>query len=381
MLKIVDRGIVWDATQQPAERQVACFISLCQLQSGRIICGFQNGPRKNAATSTIRVCSSTDHGKTWETWPGEFGDRMEGITGSLSCAELVEISPDRLLLFATWFDRTEPERPLFDPVTEGILRSKLLMAASTDEGKSWSDWRVLSTGQLKGCASTGPVLRWSDGTLAVPFESFKEYDDPRPCVPGSWMIVSADGGQTFSEPMLVAQDPHNRVYYWDQRLCTATSGDSHFFAFFWSHDRNQKQDLPIHLRRGEVRDGRIQATDLETTTIPGQIAAPLQLNDGRVLAFVVDRGQPCTMALWCSDDRGRSWPDSKRLVVYTHDEQAAITQGKDDIDYQQFWEDMGKWSFGHPAIRVVDEQHVLVAWYAGTPNRMSVHWARIRTTS
>ena len=33
-------------------------------------------------------------------------------------------------MFATWFDRSEPERPLFDPVTQGILRSKLLLAVS-----------------------------------------------------------------------------------------------------------------------------------------------------------------------------------------------------------------------------------------------------------
>ena len=45
-------------------------------------------------------------------------------------------------------------------------------------------------------------------------------------------------------------------------------------------------------------------------------------------------------------------------------------------DYAEFWEDMGKWSFGHPAIRPLGNDW-LIAWYAGTPKRMSIHWARV----
>src|SRR5436190_2306056 len=35
-----------------------------------------------------------------------------------------------LLLFATWFDRSDPARPLYDPATEGILHSKQLFAVA-----------------------------------------------------------------------------------------------------------------------------------------------------------------------------------------------------------------------------------------------------------
>src|SRR5206468_11842957 len=98
-------------------------------------------------------------------------------------------------------DRSEPERPLFDPVTEGILHSKQLAAVSTDEGDSWSPWRELLTPGLTGCGSTGPMLQWRDGTIAYPFESFKEFDDPKPGRHAAWMLVSRDGGHTFSDPV------------------------------------------------------------------------------------------------------------------------------------------------------------------------------------
>jgi hypothetical protein len=39
---------------------------------------------------------------------------------------------------------------------------------------------------------------------------------------------------------------------------------------------------------------------------------------------------------------------------------------------------MGKWTFGHPAIRMLPEGRVLLAYYAGTPDCLSIHWARVR---
>jgi hypothetical protein len=295
----------------------------------------------------------------------------------LGAAELVEVERGRLLLFATWFDRSDPARPLFDPVTEGILKSKQLLAVSPDDGSTWSSWRELSTGDLKGCSLTGPILRWKDGTLAFPLESFKEFDDPRPGRHAAWLLVSRDGGESFSPPLLVAQHPEHKIYYWDQRLCGGASLGE-FTALFWTHDLAEKRDLAVHLRHAVLTGETITASPICATPIPGQIAAPLRLDDGRLLAFVVDRGRPGTMTLWCSYDGGQTWPASERLVVYTHDEQAAITQGRENIDFKQYWEDMGKWSFGHPAIRSLADGRVLLAWYAGAPDCMSLHWARVR---
>ncbi len=322
-------------------------------------------------------CRSVDGGRRWELLPSRFEPRIDDIPGSFGAAELVEIEPGRLLLFATWFDRSDPDRPLFDPVTEGILKSKQLLSASTDDGLTWSDWRELSVGELRGTALTGPIIRWRDGAIAFPFESFKEYDDPRPGRHAAWLVLSCDGGETFSRPLLVAQHPQHKVYYWDQRL-SAGAAPGEFTALFWTHDLAKKQDLNVHLLHGAVRGDAIAATPIAPTRIPGQIAAPLWLDACRLLAFVVNRGQPGTMTLWCSPDSGSTWPAADRLVVYTHDERAAITQGRENVDFRLYWEDMAKWSFGHPAIQLLADGRLLLAWYAGTPDCMSLHWARVR---
>jgi hypothetical protein len=375
-MQLESRGLISDAMQRADSERISYFTALCPLRSGTILAGFQVGPAKHGPDNTIGLCRSTDGGESWTAMPFRFESRLGGTPGSLAGGEMVEVAPGRVLLFATWFDRSDRERPLFDPVTEGILRSRQLMAVSTDEGSTWSPWRELPIPGLTGCAMCGPVTLWSDGTLAFAFESFKEFDDPKPARHAAWLLVSRDGGASFEPPFLVAQDPQHAVYYWDQRLCpTATSGE--FVALFWTHDRAAQRDLRVHTLRASLHDRQPLPLPTETT-IPGQIAAPLWLEDGRVFAFVVDRDQPGTLTLWQSSDGGATWPNDAKLVVHQQQELAKLSQGREHIDFAQYWEDMGKWTFGHPAMRRLSDDRLLLAFYAGSPDRMSIHWARVR---
>jgi hypothetical protein len=374
-MQVEAKGLVLDAEAQPAAQAVNAFTSLLRLQSGAYLCGFQSGPAKHAVTSVARVFRSDDGAGTWHEVPLNRPSTWQGIPGSVSSADLVEVAPGRLIMFTTWFDRSDPDRPLFDPVTQGVLHSKQLWCVSTDEGRTWGPWQQIATPGLTGTASCITALRWSDGAIAHCFESYKEYDDPSPGRHGAWLSVSRDAGRSFGPPIQVAQHPEHKLFYWDQRLC-AGKEPGEFYGLFWTHDMEHKKDLTVHFRRGTIHD-RPPCVPI-ATPIRGQIGAPLLLDDGRLLGFVVDRERPATMKLWCSPDGGKTWPEKDALVVYNHEEKAKLTQGSENVDFVQYWDDMAKWSFGHPAIQPHDRDRVLVAWYAGNPGRLSVHWARVR---
>lgn len=376
-MHIEARGLVYDAAGRPANERIAFLTSLCPLASGGMLCGCFVGPAKHSPIGNIRLFRSGADCTTWREIPVRFPTELDGVPGSLAGGEVVEVEPGRLLLFSTWFDRSDPQRPMFDAVTEGIWHSKLLFAVSQDDGETWSGWNIVPAPGLTGCAASGPVLRWPDATIAVCFESYKEFDDPRPGRHAAWIKRSRDGGRTFDAPLLIAQDPANRIYYWDERLCTAP--DNGVVGLFWTHDLQDKRDLNVHLRSGRIENDQFVGGPIVDTGLSGQISAPCVLADGRILAFVVDRGHPGTMTLWSSADGGNTWPRELALVVHTHDERAALTQGagKENVDYAEYWDDMKKWSFGHPAIRPLDSSRVLLAWYAGAPDCMSLHWAII----
>jgi hypothetical protein len=377
-MQIIERGLIFDATNRPAHERINAFTSLCRMSNGTILCGFQSGPGKHDPASSARVCRSRDGGRTWTDLGSPFERSIGGVPGSLACGEMVEAEPGRLLLFTTWFDRSDPARPLFDAETQGILHSKQLWAESADEGQTWGPWHEVPTPGLAGCAATGPVLRWADGTLGLAFESFKEFDDPRPGTHAAWLALSRDGGRTFPQIKLVAQHPQHKLYYWDQRLCEGRQ-PGEYEALFWTHHLTEQRDLLVHYTAGSIHAADTNRKHPVETTIPGQIAAPLLLPDGRLLAFVVDRDRPGTMKLWSSRDHGVTWPAADCLTVHTHDERAALTQGQTNVDFNEYWDDMAKWTFGHPALRLLDDGCLLLAWYAGPPGTLSIHWARVDT--
>jgi hypothetical protein len=376
ILHIVDRGLIYDADQAAPAEQVSCFPSLVQLQSGTWLASFQVGPEKHSPTANIRLARSTSDGASWQVLDAKFATTWQGVPGSLISAELVETHSGRVLLMSTWYDRKDPQKPLHNPVSGGILPSRQLKAFSDDEGDTWSEWEEVPIAGLCGCAATGPLLAWSDGKIAFPYESFKAYDELRPIPHGAWMLCSEDGGRTFGPPIEVVRSGLNHIQFWDQRLC-CDRRPGEFIGMFWTHDARLKKDLTVHACRGRLLEGQGATIAIWQTSIPGQIAAPLLLPSGLWLALVIDRRKPAAITLWVSSDDGRTWPVDQSIVVHQHQERAAVTQGIEDVNLNALWEDFCKWSFGHPAIRSMNDDSVLLSYYAGTPDRMSIHWAHV----
>lgn len=186
-------------------------------------------------------------------------------------------------------------------------------------------------------------------------------------------MVGGDGA--LESIVRVARDPTDRLFYYDQRqaFCPKTN---RLISAFWTYDRTAEKDVGIHISQGDP-----VALEWQTpapTGITGQIAQPIPLPDGRLLLFYVDRTPPGSMRLLASEDSGSTWKSSSELVVYRHGgAQHRAAEGKGG--YASLWDDMAKWSFGHPAVVVLDEGTVLLTYYAGPDERcLSIHWAMIR---
>ena len=168
-------------------------------------------------------------------------------------------------------------------------------------------------------------------------------------------------------PLLVAQHPEHKVYYWDQRLCPDRQRGQ-FTAFFWTHNLAEQRDLDVHLRRGVVADNAIEAfSDSWPRRFPGRSRPRWRLDDGRLLAFVVDRGQPGTMTLWCSSDNGCKLAVGERASSTRTTNAPRLPRGARTSTSNS----IGKtWADGASDIRRfarLGDGRLLLAWYAGTP--------------
>ena len=372
-MKIVDRGIVFDARQAPANRRFCSFTSTLVLSDGRILVAFRAGSSKDSADENIIIRMSADQGKNWETVCEGLETTIDGVPGCWRSAALTELEPGRLIAEWCWFDRSEPDRPLANPETQGTLPSRVFVMESLDDGRTWIRRREVITHPFEGIATTGPILKLSNGDLAVQYEAWKGYDDPSPGEHHAILRISHDGGHTFDPASIVAHDDEARIFYWDQRLDVAPDSGE-MIALLWSHDRTVQQDIDVHVARG-TPDGKTWTTPADTG-FAGQIASPLCLGDERVLAAYVHRHDPPTLRAILSTDFGQTWDTGCELVFYESGSglEAGMAGKREFADY---WVDMSRWSFGHAEPAVLPDGDVFIAYYGGDPAAMSMHWVRI----
>ncbi len=370
---IIDQGLIFDAASAPDHQRTNCFTSLLVLPDDTLLASFRYGYTKDDCNENILIRRSRDLGGTWETVFQALPSDSNGVHGAYRYGG-ISLSPSGRLMGAfCWFDRSDPSRPLASPDTQGTLPSKVFLLESDDEGATWVDRREVDTTPLTGIASTGAPMWLRTGELAIPYEAWKSYDDTSRGFHHAVLRLSSDNGHTFNETSIVAHDPTGNVFYWDQRVAMdPKSGE--LIALFWTHDRIRQQDVNIHIAWGSA-DGRTWTQPCDTG-VAGQIANPLVLPDGRLLAVYVHRHAPPSLRAIVSRDRGRTWDKDNEFIFY--ESQSGAESGMAGArDFGDYWNDMFVWSFGHPEARLLANGEVLIAHYGGAPTALSMHWVRV----
>jgi hypothetical protein len=372
-VRVLDRGLIYNAETAPANAKSCAFTSLTLLASGELLASFRIGSGRDAPDGRLRIVRSPDLGRSWETLHPGMTAVLNGIEGNLYSGYFTELAPNRLVGAFVWVDRSNPELSFVNPVTAGVLPMRNLLAESSDGGATWSDFRLLDLAPEPGCSCTGPVFALANGDLAFPYERWKEYDDPSPGEHAACLRVSHDGGSSWPQRELVATDPAFNLFFWDQRFARHPE-TGELVAMFWTHDRQAEQDIENHLAWGRADGARW------TTPSPagwrGQHCQPLALGGDRLAALYVRRHDPPSLRTILSEDFGRSWMAETEVAFY---ESAAGDEpgGEGTRAFEDFWQDMMAWRFGHPRGVLLPDGTIFVAFYAGDSASTSMHWVRL----
>jgi len=351
---------------------VATFPSVTVLPDGSLLAIYRVGASKDSDGSVTEVRRSRDGGRTWSDAAAPFSVSVDGVRGSLQVVYATVLpGSGRLLASALWVDREAfPGAPLFHPETEGCLPMRVLVADSDDLGYKWSPWRqVPVTPDIGPPSLTSPATVTQDGGIVISIESNKPYLDRSQWFQRVVHCESRDGGQTWSAPRTVCEDPTGAVFHWDQRLAAAPDGM--LAAFSWTYDKHANRYLPI--RRHISRDaGRKWSTD--TLEFSDQASHPAVFADGRTVLAWVDRyGSRSIRARMAASLDGVFDPVSE-VVLFE-----AAAPARETADTATMLTDMSLWSFGLPyAEALPGGEEALVVYYAGTPERMDIRWARLK---
>ena len=250
----------------------------------------------------------------------------------------------------------------------------ILLSDSYDLGETWSPLRLVPMPDDIGPASlTNPLLKLTDGTLAMCIESNKHYHDSSTWYQKAVFFHSGDRGQTWGEPLVAGQDPEARIFYWDMRAAVAPDG--RVGTFIWTYDRQTSKYLNIHRKISE--DGARTWGDKVDLGFADQAAHPAVLSDGRVVLGWVDRFGSRSIRAREAPNLDAPFDESSEVEIYVHPP-AGESEGSHG-DTGELLEDMSLWSFGLPFLETLHDGDVLAVYYAGTESAMDVHWARLTT--
>jgi BNR repeat protein len=373
-MKIVETGILSRGVPG-TRRAILTFPSVVALASGALLATLRAGSTKDSADETVELYRSDDGGRIWRMLRQfSFDGTIGSARGSLKLCYLTELAPGQLIAAAMWVDRTTyPGQPLFNPPTEGCLPMFILLATSSDEGATWSPWRVVQLpGEIGPASLTSPIVQLPDGALAMSVETNKHYHDEGQWLQRVVLIHSGDGGQTWGAPITAAQDPTGQIFNWDQRLGLAPDG--RLGAFLWTYDRQARAYLNIHRRISS--DGGMTWTDAEDLGFPDQAGRPAVLPDGRVLLPWVDRFGTHAIRARLAPAIDAAFDPATEVVLYELGTSGA--RGQDSDSTGALLAEMSLWTFGLPYAAALPDGDVLAVYYAGSETAMDIQWARVR---
>jgi hypothetical protein len=371
-MQILARGFLSRAAPG-TDRAALTFPTAVALAGGELLATLRAGSNKDSADERIELWRSADGGRSWRgPAPLPEPPAIDGARGSLKLCYLTEAAPGALIAAAMWVDRsTHPGRPLFNPATEGCLPMAILLSASADNGARWSPWRRVPLPAGLGPPSlTSSLLQLAGGLLAMSIETNKAYDDASPWRQRAVLLHSHDGGLSWGDPVVVAQDPAGRIFNWDLRLGVAPDGRIGSFA--WTYDSAARAYINIH-RRISADAGR-SWSPAEDLGFADQAGRPAVLPDGRVVLPWVDRfGTRSIRARVAPTIDGPFDPQSE---VVLHSLEGASPGGVTSTG--DLLAEMALWTFGLPYALALPDGDVLALYYAGSPAAMDICWARLR---
>jgi hypothetical protein len=371
-MRLLDSGLIYDAAAAPADRCCAAFTGLMSLAGGTILCTFKAGKEKLSPNDNVIIMRSRNGGASWEQICSGFPTDPLGVPGSYSSGYLFEEEPGRLMAALCWVDRSDPSLPLSNPDTTGLLDMRVFLAESRDGGATWGPLRELSMRPHPGVALTSEPIRLHNGSIFLPYESWKDWNDEEGTHRAAARL-SFDGGATWPETVIMGSHPQQQRFYWDNRLAKDPR-TGRLVAMYWTHDPTAGLDVDITIQWSDS-EGRNWSIP-EPTGIAGQIASPLVLDDNRLLCVYVHRHNPPSIRALVSSDLGKTWDQANEIVLYdsTGGREAGTSGPRIKAEY---WADMYRWTFGHPKAIKLPNGNVLAAWYGGKPDALSMHWGRI----
>ncbi len=325
------------------------FPFLAELKDGTIVAVFAIGQAFESVDSNSFISFSSDKGLTWSKPQRIFEKRNEVFTDYCKATVL----PDgRLMVLGYAFLRDNPELPIGNPETGGLLDDFVFSAVSDDDGKTFGEMTKIHCSWGPHIEASAPVTVLKDGSLITPITGFPDWDG-KMHGPQCGKALRYDGKEWNDD--VVCMDFGGEVTCYEQRMCQLESGA--IICIGWNENIKTGERLPNHYTVSF--DNGKTFSEPKSTGIMGQASSVCALGGEKFLALHAvrrDTDKPGIYA-YIVDFSDREWNITEEKLVWAPD--FKITKDTNMAEIFSFLK------FGQPGAILLSDGDVLMShWFA-----------------
>lgn len=353
-MRVVHSSVIYENPLPQLRSRQSCFPFLCERSDGAILAAHVIGEAFESVDATTCLSVSTDGGKTWSGPRAMFQKPVLPRPVS-DCCKVTALPDGRLIALGYAYYRDNPDLPLGNAETGGLLDDFVFFSLSGDGGDTWSPMQEISCAWGPHVEASAPLTVLQDGSWATPITGFPAWDGKMTAPLCGRLLRSHDQGRTWNDNAVCMSFDHRPVTCYEQRMCQLDSGT--LVVIGWNEDTVTGERLNNHFTYS-TDNGKTWSDPLPTG-IQGQASSVCALGGERLLALHAVRRDTDRPGIYACvvDFSGKRWTITDQAIVW----EPAVPMVKDTHLAEIF----SFLKFGQPgAILLKDGSLLMSHWYA-----------------
>jgi len=279
-MKILDSTIIYENPLPQLRSRQSAFPFLCECSDGTLLAVHVIGEAFESVDGTSYISRSHDGGKTWSA-PVAMFDKSAAARPFSDCCKVTALPDGRLVGVGYAYYRDDPELPLGNPVTGGLLDDFVFWVCSEDNGKTWSPMQTIDCAWGPHVEASAPLTVLKNGSWITPITGFPQWDGTMTGPMCGRALRTDDGGKTWNDDAVCMEFAGQAVTCYEQRLCALDSGT--LVCIGWNEDTVSGQRLNNHYTFS-TDNGKTWSAPIPTG-IQGQASSVCALGGEKLLAL------------------------------------------------------------------------------------------------
>ncbi len=279
-MKVISQSVIYENPLPQLRSRHSVFPNLCETADGTLLACHSISEAFESVDGTSYISRSHDGGRIFGKPEKMFTKSPEYAIFSDTC-KITRLKDGRIAALGYAFDRTNPELPIGNPDTGGLLENIIFISFSEDNGKTWSQWQTIDCSWGRHVEVSAPLSVLKSGAWVTPITGFSAWDGTKTGQNCGRILRSDDDSRHWSDDTICMAFEDADITCYEQRLCQLDSGA--VVVIGWNENTRTGERLKNHFTISY--DDARTFSEPKSTGIAGQASSLCALGGEKLLAL------------------------------------------------------------------------------------------------